>query len=184
MSAEQAVATMRAFRAGVPWHATLHSWALLDSHDVPRFRTVAGSRERHLVGIGLQMTTPGVPMVFAGDELGLEGRWGEDGRRPMPWSRPDDWDRALFDGYLALIRLRRSSPALARGGIRYAFVDADVLCYLRETEDERLLCLASRAPHAPLRVPFTSLETLYGDDAEGGVLPGSGPSFHVWRIHG
>ena len=25
------------------------------------------------------MTTPGVPMVFAGDELGLEGAWGEDG---------------------------------------------------------------------------------------------------------
>ena len=43
----------------------LHSWTLLDSHDTARFRTVAGSRERHVVGIGLQMTTPGVPMVFA-----------------------------------------------------------------------------------------------------------------------
>ena len=46
---------------------------LLDSHDVARFRTVSGSRERQLVGIALQMTTPGVPMVFAGDEIGLEG---------------------------------------------------------------------------------------------------------------
>ena len=27
----------RAFRAGVPWQSTLHSWALLDSHDSPRF---------------------------------------------------------------------------------------------------------------------------------------------------
>jgi alpha-glucosidase len=174
--------TMRAFRAGVPWQGTLNSWALLDSHDTPRFRTIAGSRERQLVGIGLQMTTPGVPMVYAGDELGLEGRWGEDGRRPMPWSRPDDWDRALLEGYRELIALRRSSPALARGGIRYAFVDADVLCYLRETEEERLLCLASRAPHQPIRVPFRSLETLVGDDAKGGVLPADGPSFHVWRI--
>ena len=33
----------------------------------------------------MQMTTPGVPMVFAGDELGLEGEWGEDARRTMPW---------------------------------------------------------------------------------------------------
>ena len=49
-----------------------------------------GSRERHIVGIGLQMTTPGVPMVFAGDELGLEGSWGEDARRTMPWDRPRD----------------------------------------------------------------------------------------------
>ena len=38
------VATMRAFRAGVPWAFTLHSWAILDSHDSPRFRTMAGSR--------------------------------------------------------------------------------------------------------------------------------------------
>ena len=33
---------------------------------------VAGSRERQLVGIGLQMTMPGVPMVYAGDEVGLD----------------------------------------------------------------------------------------------------------------
>ena len=68
-----AVSTMRAFRAGLPWSSVVHSWTLLDSHDTARFRTVAGSRERQLVGVGLQMTTPGVPMVFAGDELGLEG---------------------------------------------------------------------------------------------------------------
>ena len=66
------VRTMRAFRAGIPWSASLHSWAILDSHDSARFSTVvAGLRERQLVGVGLQMTTPGVPMVFAGDEIGL-----------------------------------------------------------------------------------------------------------------
>ncbi len=42
---------------------------------------LAGSRERQLVGVGLQMTTPGVPMVFAGDEIGLERRVGR-GRAP------------------------------------------------------------------------------------------------------
>ena len=86
------VKTMRRFRAGIPWPSVLHSWVLLDSHDTARFRTIAGSRERQLVGVGLQMTTPGVPMVFAGDELGLEGGWGEDARRTMPWARPETWD--------------------------------------------------------------------------------------------
>jgi alpha-glucosidase len=189
---EQSVASMRAFRAGVPWHATLHSWPLLDSHDVARFSSVAGSREQHLVGVGLQMTTPGVPMVFAGDELGLEGDWGEDGRRTMPWDRPDSWDRTLLEGFRRLIALRRASPALARGGIRYAHVDADVICYLRETEDERLLCLASRAPHAPVALPLAllgcrELEPVTGAEAavEHGqaLLPAEGPEFHVWRIH-
>jgi alpha-glucosidase len=179
---EQAVATMRAFRAGVPWQSTLHSWTLLDSHDSARFRTVTGSRDKQLVGVGLQMTTPGVPMVFAGDELGLEGEWGEDSRRTMPWGRRDAWDEQLLAEYRRLIALRRSSPALARGGIRYVHVSADAIAYLRETREETLLCLAARAPHEPVRVPFRSLETLYGEDAHDGVLPADGPSFHTWRI--
>ena len=138
---------MQAFRAGVPWQSILHSWNLLDSHDTARFRTVSGSRALHEVGLGLQMTTPGVPMVFAGDELGLEGAWGEDARRTMPWDRPETWDDELHASYVRLIRLRRSSDALARGALRYAFVGDDAIAYLREHGDERLLCLAARADH-------------------------------------
>ena len=187
----EAVTTMRTFRAGVPWPAVLHSWPLLDSHDTARFRTVSGSRERHLVGFGLQMTTPGVPMVFAGDELGLEGEWGEDARRTMPWDRPESWDTVLLEEYRRLISLRRSSDALARGGIRYAFVGEDAIAYLRESRAERLLCLANRASHEAVSLPLaslgcSSLEPLYGGGADcaGGVatLPADGPSFHVWRL--
>jgi alpha-glucosidase len=181
-----AVATMRVFRAGVPWEFSLHSWAILDSHDTPRFRTLVGSRDRQLVGAGLQMTTPGVPMLFAGDELGLEGEWGEDARRTMPWDRAEAWDAALLDAYRRLIDLRRSRPALARGSLRYVHVDDNVIAYLRETRAERLLCLASRGPHEPVRVPFASLETLYGVDAEpdgsDALLPAEGPSFNIWRL--
>ena len=137
------------------------------------------------------MTTPGVPMIWAGDELGLEGDWGEDGRRTMPWRRPESWDMTLLAELRKLTRLRRTSPALARGGIRYAHVSADVIAYLRETTGERLLCLASRGDHQPVRLPLallgcSELETLYGADArsEGGeaVLPADGPAFGVWRL--
>jgi len=94
------VGVMRRFRAGVPWQAVVHSWTLLDSHDTARFATVVGrSRELHRVGVGLMMTTPGVPMIFAGDEVGLEGAWGEDGRRTMPWDDPAGWDQPLLDAY-------------------------------------------------------------------------------------
>jgi alpha-glucosidase len=191
LGGESSVATMRAFRAGVPWQFVLHSWSILDSHDTPRFRTMAGSRAGQLVGVGLQMTMPGVPMLFAGDELGLEGEWGEDARRTMPWERRDAWDTGLLDEYRRLIALRRSSPALARGGIRFAFVDDDVIAYIRESSDERLLCLASRDEHAPVRLSLSALgtrelERLYGSDAEldgdDAVLPAGGPAFHVWRL--
>ena len=100
----------------------------------------------------------------------------------MPWERPETWDDALFAEYRRLVALRRSSDALARGGIRYVHVSDDAIAYLRETASERLLCLAARAPHDPIAVPFDGLETLYGDDAAGGVLPSDGPAFHIWRI--
>ena len=186
-----AVATMRAFRAGIPWDKALHSWTLVDSYDTPRFRTIAGGRDAQLVGVGLQMTTPGVPMICAGDELGLEGAWGEDARRPMPWTRPESWDRELLADYRRLIAVRRASDALARGGIRYAHVGADAIAYLREAAGERLLCLASRDEHEPVRLPLDALaardlQTLYGEPAacvDGqAVLPAHGPSFHVWRL--
>ena len=179
----EAVATMRAFRAGVPWDAVASSWTLLDSHDTARIRTVAASRERHVVGIGLQMTTPGVPMVFAGDEIGLEGAWGEDSRRTMPWSRPETWDTTLLEAYRELVALRRSSHALAYGGIRYVHVSDDAIAYLREAGGERLLCLAARAAHDPVATPFSELETVVGDHAQEGALPSHGPAFHVWRVH-
>jgi alpha-glucosidase len=137
------------------------------------------------------MTTPGVPMLFAGDELGLEGTFGEDARRPMPWDAVGAWDGILLAEYARLAALRRSSPAFARGGIRYAHVDSDVIAYLRETPEDRVLCLASRADHAPVRIPLSllgcgELEALRGPDPtyEDGsaLLPADGPEFHAWRL--
>jgi alpha-glucosidase len=130
-------------------------------------------------------------MVFAGDELGLEGEWGEDARRTMPWDRPETWDAALLETYRELIALRRGSAALARGGLRFAAVSDEAVAWLRETAGERLLCLAARSAHEPVRLPLAALccgglDTLYGGDATvaGGeaVLPGDGPAFHVWRL--
>jgi alpha-glucosidase len=100
----------------------------------------------------------------------------------MPWGRERLWDQRLLGEYRRLIALRRQSDALARGGLRFVHVDDDVLLYLRESKVERVLCLAARASHRALRVPFTGLETLHGDDAEDGVLPSHGPAFHVWRV--
>jgi alpha-glucosidase len=170
LAAEDVVTTMRQFRAGVPWEAVIQSWNLLDSHDTARFRTIAGTRERHLVGVGLQMTTPGVPMIFAGDEIGLEGAWGEDARRTMPWGRPETWDRTFMDEVAKLTRLRRSAPALARGGLRYVHVSPDAIAFLRETREERLLVLATRTSQ-DVAIPFKDLEPLYDHHL-----------FHIWRL--
>ena len=72
-----------------------------------------------------------------------------------------------------------------------AFNIEDVIAYIRETSSERVLCLASRDEHAPVRLPLSALEArelecLYGADAEldgdDAVLTATGPSFHAWRL--
>jgi alpha-glucosidase len=108
----------------------------------------------------------------------------------MPWDRPETWDASLHEEYRRLVALRRTSAALACGGLRYAHVSSDAIAYLRESPDETLLCLAARADHADVRLPRAvlgvELQTLYGDaakvDGDEVVLPSRGPAFHVWRI--
>jgi alpha-glucosidase len=138
------------------------------------------------------MTLPGVPMVWMGDEIGVGGTsCGEDSRRPMPWNREHEWDVDLLAWYRDCIRLRRGSDALAVGSLRWLHVGADVVVYLRETSQDRLLCCAARAPHAAVQLPVDALgcsqvQTLLGlapqivEDRL--VLPASGPAFHVWQL--
>jgi alpha-glucosidase len=99
----------------------------------------------------------------------------------------------LFEWYAQCIALRRRSDALATGSLRWVHVGADVVVYLRETADDRLLCAAARNVHAPVQIAAEALDcerltTLVGGNAavvEGRVvLPAEGPAFHVWRLTG
>lgn len=152
ISGEQLVTTMHAFAARMPWRSWVASWTILSSHDTARIRTVVGSRERHTAAAVLLVTTPGVPMVFAGDELGVEGAWGEDARTTHPWHREHEWDHEFLEQYRTLLRLRSTSAALAVGGLRWVHVNDDVVVFLRETDDERFLVAVARAAHAQVRV--------------------------------
>jgi alpha-glucosidase len=133
-----------------------------------------------------------VPMLFAGDEVGVRGVDMDDARKPFPWDEAA-WDRDLFDGVRALVALRRSSHALRHGGLRWVHAGDDAVVYLRESLAERVLVQVARAPHAPVRLPAGPLldggraHLLYGDDdldtADGTTtLPSDGPAVRVWRL--
>jgi alpha-glucosidase len=181
------VAAMRAFAAQTSWRSLVHSWNMLGSHDTPRVRTVVGP-ERGEVALGLLATYPGIPMVFAGDEIGLEGDNGEDARRTMPWNRAGGWD---LRPYQDLLGLRRSRDALRHGGLRWAHVADDSMAYLRESASERLLVVLRRRPGGPLTVPGVDAATVdgvYGPHAasispDGAVeLPEGGPSCQIFAL--
>ncbi|MGD9961652.1 glycoside hydrolase family 13 protein [Nocardioides sp.] len=194
----QVVSSMRWWAGRLGWQAHQWSWNILGSHDSARIRTVVGSSALHQVAAGLQFTLPGVPMIFAGDELGLEGIVGEDSRRTMPWHRPETWDHDTLDSYSALARLRREQVALRRGGLRWAHVDDDTLAFVREHPEGSVLVCARRAAGPAIRLPLAALGTtgarLLFSTTEGGeqsstteggelVLPASdGPSFAVHRL--
>jgi neopullulanase len=91
---------------------------LLDSHDTPRFLSLAGGDRSALrLATLIQMTLPGAPCIYYGDEIGLEGREDPDCRRSYPWD-PARQDGALRAFVAGLTELRRSEPALRRGRFR------------------------------------------------------------------
>jgi alpha-glucosidase len=195
LPAEAVLATIRAFLGAAPWRSSATSWSLLGSHDSTRIRSVVRDPAVGEVAAGLLFTMPGAPMVFAGDEIGMEGIGDPGTRQPFPWDRLEAWDRTTFGHYRALARLRRANHALRRGGLRWVHAEGDALAFLRESERQRLLVLAARAGNGPLRLPAGPLglageaPNLYGaadplrPDPDGSVtLPGDGPTFQLWQL--
>ncbi len=143
---EQMVKAMQGFSAQIAWRSLVASMLLLDSHDTARLRSVVGGdAARHLAGMGLLMTYPGVPSIFAGDEIGIEGRWGEDSRRTINWEDRSGWDSGFYELLRTLIKVRKNSDALINGGLRFIAIENDFVAYLRESKDQSILVIVTRS---------------------------------------
>jgi alpha-glucosidase len=169
---QQFFESMQEFNASIPWRSLTASMLILDSHDTARFRTVVlGDRSAHLAAMTMLLTYPGVPSIFAGDEIGLEGAWGEDSRRTINWEDRSGWDLDFFNSTKTLIQLRRESHALIHGGLRWVAVEKDYLAYFRESKNQSLLIFISRSP-VKTEIDLSDYgyivaETLYGESAAG-----------------
>ena len=193
ISGQQAVESIRAFHARIPWRSLLSSWNILGSHDTARIRTVVGTAERQIAALALAVGLPGVPMVFAGDEIGATGGWGEDSRTPFPWHDPDSWDMQTLGAYRTLLRLRSSSAALAEGGLRWLHVSSDAIAFVREHPDESILIVVARNQSEPIRIPLDGMDAgtvspLFGFEAEvvagQAVIDVPSAGAGVWRVEG
>jgi alpha-glucosidase len=133
-----------------------------------------GDKNAHIAAMTLMMTYPGVPSIFAGDEIGLEGSWGEDARRTINWDDTSGWDHEFRAEVKELISLRRSHDALIHGGLRWVATEDDYIAFIRESKKESILVLISRSGcSATLDIGkwgYSVSKTLYGSDAKGSKI--------------
>jgi alpha-glucosidase len=175
ISGSQLVNSMKQFNASVPWRSVTASMVLLDSHDTARFRTVVnGDVASHLSAMTMVLTYPGVPSIFAGDEIGLEGAWGEDGRRTINWDDRSGWDHQFMGEVKSLICVRKNNDALINGGLRWIATESDYIAYLRESKKQSVLVLVSRTAIDVTvdlnKFGYSISKTLYGQEAKGSIF--------------
>ena len=132
----------------------------LDNHDHSRFLT----RTNHVAGrlgelgyrmaeegvdkallraaVLLQMTWPGAPGIYYGDEAGLCGFTDPDNRRSFPWGREDI---QLQDFFTNMAGIRRQYTALRRGSLRRLPGGEGLLAYARFDISQRLLLVINQS---------------------------------------
>lgn len=104
---------MHAIQENYPKEAYHSLWVNLGNHDRTRVLTALdGNKDLVKVASTLQFGYPGVPVVWYGDEVGVEG-FGDPGtRQPYPWGSED---LNLLDHYKSIIDVKKSYPVMQEG---------------------------------------------------------------------
>ena len=100
--------------------------------------TADGNAERELIAFKkalllevINLTIPGVPCIYQGDEFGQAGGNDPDNRRMMRFGGLSENEQWLLGQTEELIRLRRSSMPLMYGDYKLLYSDANVLIFTR-----------------------------------------------------
>ncbi|EKF49216.1 maltodextrin glucosidase [Thermosipho africanus H17ap60334] len=106
-------------------------WNMLDSHDSERLSTVLRDKFQRKAAVLLQFTYPGVPVIYYGTEIGIDGGNDPECRKTMEWDRKK-WDNELREFYKKLIYLRKREPALRYGG--FELLSNEPLIFMRKSQ--------------------------------------------------
>ncbi len=182
----------------------------LTNHDQTRLATVLGNDGGKLRNAAaILMTLPGAPFLYYGEEVGLQNgptTADESKRTPMPWSSLGGFTtstpwfayapglatqnvtsetndaHSLLSYYRNWISTRKHSEALLTGDITLLETGPQVLAFVRDSGNERVLVVHnlsnSTVTAAPLAVNATTFSRIYTDD---GVTDPS-VSAGVWSV--
>ena len=156
--------TMMSLAENYPAQVLACNMNMLGTHDTPRILTALvddfdGSREekarRHLsrsqyilaqerlmMASFLQYTLPGVPSLYYGDEVGMEGYRDPFNRRTYPWGRED---RELLEHFQRLGQMRKASIALRMGDIQFFQAGEQLLGFCRDFHGTKIRVYVNRS---------------------------------------
>lgn len=116
---------------------------LLGNHDTERILTILHEDINLLkLAITLQMTLPGVPLIYYGDEAGLTGGKDPENRKAYPWNKEN---KLILGLYSKLSHIRSSEEALKKGNIKMHISDEDVICFSREYKNDLNIIVVNRS---------------------------------------
>ena len=132
----------------------------LSNHDHSRFLTRTNHRPGRIDTLGaqaaseginkgvfreavvIQMTWPGAPTLYYGDEAGVCGFTDPDNRRTYPWGKED---KDLIAFHREIIRIHKEHEALRTGSVKFLQGEHNLLCYARFNRKEQLIVLVNNA---------------------------------------
>jgi glycosidase len=143
---------------------------------------VALAKQRLRLAVFFQMTFPGAPTVYYGDEVGLGGGDDPDNRRTYPWAdlggQPDT---ALLADFKRLIKLRHDHAVLRRGSIDAPlYIDDNVVVLLRRLGSQWALTAMNNAAQA--RTVEVALPAAWSANLVRDALAGDDLAVHARRI--
>lgn len=91
-------------------------------------------------GVVMQMTLPGAPTIYYGDEAGVCGWTDPDNRRTYPWGREN---LELIEFYREMICIHKQNQVLKTGSYLPLLWEKDLLCYGRFDEEDAILTVVN-----------------------------------------
>ena len=177
-SGKQMAANLELMREAYPPQAFSALMNLLSTHDQPRAlhhfgedSNLTQAKQRLRLAVFFQMTYPGSPTIYYGDEVGLGGGDDPYNRAPYPWAdeggQPDE---ALLADFKRLTKLRHDLPVLRHGTLGAPLhVDEHVVVLARQDGKTWAITATNNSTAAKTVSFFVPFEAQRLRDALGGA---------------